>query len=340
MVDLIVTDEQQQVVDSVVGFLDSKLPLSRLTVNGKANAKVDHDSWKDMADLGWFGLAIPEEAGGIGYSQIEEALLFRAMGRALVTPSAIAANLGARVAAEAGNAGLAKEIMSGDVRPAISIALGPIEAGERVSGRCQIFDGEDAPVTLFVTKTGAALVERRAINNVQPGTSADDALSLEIAELNGVPAIAHVGAGAQIHRNGLLLSAAMLGGICEETRDQATAYAKMREQFGQPIGKFQAIKHKCADMAIRSEAANSLIGFASITVREGREDADFQAMSAKLLATQYALLNAKENIQVHGAIGFTTELPAHLFLKRAHVLDHFCGAVRRQQIDLLQQPAA
>jgi alkylation response protein AidB-like acyl-CoA dehydrogenase len=152
--------------------------------------------------------------------------------------------------------------------------------------------------------------------------------------------VAHVGAGAHIYRNAVMLSASMLAGMCEETRDMASAYAKMREQFGQPIGKFQAVKHKCADMAIRSDAVNALVSFASVTVRDGRDDADFQVAAAKLLASQYALLNAKENIQVHGAIGFTTDLPAHLFLKRAHVLDHFCGAVRRQQRNLLAQTAA
>jgi alkylation response protein AidB-like acyl-CoA dehydrogenase len=120
----------------------------------------------------------------------------------------------------------------------------------------------------------------------------------------------------------------------------ASGYAKIRETFGAPIGKYQAIKHKCADMAIRADAVNAIVAFASITVRDERHDADFQTRAAKLLATQYALLNAKENIQVHGAIGFTTDLPAHLLLKRAHVLDQFAGAVRRQQIDLLAQPAA
>lgn len=340
MVDLVVTDEQQQIADSVADFLRSELPLDRLTPKGRqASSDADHARWRDMGDLGWFGLGLSEEEGGIGYSEVEEALLFRELGRSLVTPSAIAASLGARVAAASGHKELAASIISGEVRPALTIAVGPVEIGERVTGRFQVFDGEDAPLALFVGPDGAALVERRAMNDLQPSRSADDALSLEIGDLNGTATVAHVGPEAGIHRNGLMLAAAMLAGMCEQTRDMAAGYAKVREQFGAPIGKYQAVKHKCADMAIRADAVNSLVAFASITVRDKRPDADFQATAAKLLATQYALLNAKENIQVHGAIGFTTELPAHLFLKRAHLLDHFAGAVRRQQIALLDQPA-
>lgn len=339
MVDLIATDEQQQIADSVGAYLKTELPLERLTKAGKASSAGDHAAWKSMAELGWFGLGLPEENGGVGYSEVEEVLLFRELGRYLVTPSAIAATVGARLAAEAGKTDLAGAIISGELRPAITIATGPHEVGATVSGRFQILDGEDAPVALFISQDGAALVERRALNDVRPTRSGDDALSLEIAEIKDAPALASLGASADIRRNGLLLAAAMLGGMCEATRDMATAYAKIREQFGQPIGRFQAVKHKCADMAIRADAANALVGFASITVRDRRSDANYQVAAAKLLASQYALLNAKENIQVHGAIGFTTELPAHLFLKRAHVLDHFGGAMRRQQLDLLAQPA-
>ncbi|MDB5430066.1 MAG: uncharacterized protein JWP35_1182 [Caulobacter sp.] len=340
MVDLVATDEQQQIANSVAEYLRAELPLDRLTKKGKANSDTDHAKWKAMAELGWFGLGLPEEQGGIGYSEVEEAFLYREMGRLLVTPSAIAASLGARVAAGAGNGELAAAIISGEVRPAITIATSVGEVGPRVSGRYQLFDGAEADLALFLSADGAALVERRALNDLKVSRSGDDALSLELADLNGAPTVAYVGADAGIRRNGLLLAAAMLAGMCEATRDMASAYAKIREQFGQPIGKFQAVKHKCADMAIRADAVNALVAFASITVRDRRADADFQVAAAKLLGAQYALLNAKENIQVHGAIGFTTDLPAHLFLKRAHVLDHFGGAVRRQQMDLLAQPAA
>lgn len=339
MVDLVATEEQQQIADSVAAYLKDKLPLERLSAKGKASSAQDHAHWKEMAELGWFGLGLPEDKGGIGYTPVEEAFLFRELGRNLVTPSAIAASLGARVAAEAGNYELALAIVSGEQRPALTIATSEGKVNGAVSGRFQILDGEAAPLALFLSEDGAALVERRALNDIKPTRTGDDALSLEIVELADAPVVASVGAEARIRRNGLLLAAAMLGGICEATRDMASGYAKIREQFGQPIGKFQAVKHKCADMAIRADAVNNLVNFAAITVRDNRADADFQVAAAKLLGAQYALLSAKENIQVHGAIGFTTELPAHLFLKRAHVLDFFGGQTRRQQLDLLAQPA-
>jgi alkylation response protein AidB-like acyl-CoA dehydrogenase len=118
------------------------------------------------------------------------------------------------------------------------------------------------------------------------------------------------------------------------------AYAKIREQFGQPIGGFQAIKHHCADMAARAEAAYSASVFAALSVVAGRSDATFQAASARIVAADAAIRNAATNIQVHGGIGFTAECDANLFLKRAHLLEKIGGATRGQQRLLAEQQAA
>jgi alkylation response protein AidB-like acyl-CoA dehydrogenase len=132
----------------------------------------------------------------------------------------------------------------------------------------------------------------------------------------------------------------MLVGIAEATRDMATAYAKTREQFGKPIGVNQAIKHRCADMAVAADAAVNQLLFAALSVQEERPDADFQVAAARVVADQAALTNARHNVQVHGGMGFTAECDAHLYVKRAHLLGRTFGGLRGAQADLLAQPAA
>ena len=117
----------------------------------------------------------------------------------------------------------------------------------------------------------------------------------------------------------LLLSAQLLG-IAEATRDLAVSYAKVREQFGRPIGSFQAVKHHCANMAIAAEALSSLLDVAAVSARDERDDAAFQIAALRLLAPKAALANARTCIQVHGGIGFSAEADAHHYLKQAHLL--------------------
>jgi len=134
--------------------------------------------------------------------------------------------------------------------------------------------------------------------------------------------------------------AAMLVGIAEATRDLSAEHAKTRVQFGRPIGVHQAIKHRCADMAVRAEAAGSQMLLAALCVESGRADATFQAAAAKVVATDAAVANAASTIQVHGGMGFTSEHDAHLFLERAHVLDHLLGDRRQHLARLVELPPA
>ncbi|MGE0741749.1 MAG: acyl-CoA dehydrogenase family protein [Hyphomonadaceae bacterium] len=338
MVDLVLSSDQQQVVDGVRDFLADKAPLARLRPG--ASERRDTDLWPAMGEMGWFMMALPEADGGVGMSVVEEALVFREFGRRVLTPCVLAQTLGARVALAAGKSDAAAQIASGGVRVAFANALGPATIGAATSGRFHIFDGAVAPYVFAIAEDGAAaLIERRSLNDVTAVNSAVDGVEIEAASLEGAPAFATAPASAGLHTLARLFAASMLAGVCEATRDLATEYAKVRNQFGQPIGAFQAIKHKCADMALRAEAVGALTNFASIAVATQRDDAAFQATSAKLLAGQYALLSAKETIQVHGGIGFTVECDAHHFLKRAHLYDQIAGNSRRQQRLLLQTPA-
>jgi alkylation response protein AidB-like acyl-CoA dehydrogenase len=338
VVDLVISPEQQQIVDSVVDYLAAEMPVRRLRPDAAERSDAGH--WRAMGELGWFMLALPEEHGGVGLTATEEALLFRELGRHLLTPNVLAQTLGARVAAAAGS-DRAGAVAAGEEQVALALRRAGSNDDDAFAGRFQIIDAGDAPLVLIVEEDGrAALIETRVLNGRQPLSSAVDRTTIELATISSPAAtVATAAPSAGVHTRLRLLAAAMLSGVCAGTRDLASEYAKMRMQFGQPIGAFQAIKHKCADMAVRADAVAALVDYASICVATDRADAVFQATSAKLLSGRYALTNAKETIQVHGAIGWTVEADAHHFLKRAHLYDQIGGGSRRQQQLLLAEAA-
>jgi alkylation response protein AidB-like acyl-CoA dehydrogenase len=125
-----------------------------------------------------------------------------------------------------------------------------------------------------------------------------------------------------------------LAGVAEAARDMAVSYAATRVQFGQLIGAFQAVKHACADMAMRAEAAAAQTFYAALLVTAGNADTASDVASARLIAGKAALDNAKANIQVHGGMGFTQECDAHLYLKRAQLFSALNGSRARQLAQL------
>lgn len=141
-----------------------------------------------------------------------------------------------------------------------------------------------------------------------------------------------------VYSRALMLLGAYAVGVGEGARDMAVDYAQVREQFDKPIGAFQSIKHICADMAIRSEAALCQAAFAALVMADDLPDTDFHAVASKIVATRAAVANAAANIQVHGAFGFTAEANAHHYLKRAHVTDMLWGSLREQRGRILTFP--
>jgi alkylation response protein AidB-like acyl-CoA dehydrogenase len=137
-----------------------------------------------------------------------------------------------------------------------------------------------------------------------------------------------------------LCVAAMLVGIAEAVTAMIVDYAKIRNTFGRPIGSYQAVRHPCAEMAVRAEIARALLFYAAVAHKEGRRDAPLQADTAKYLANEAALMNVDANIQLHGGIGTTDEHDAHLFMKRSHVLNRWFGANRALGSRILRAPVS
>jgi hypothetical protein len=140
-------------------------------------------------------------------------------------------------------------------------------------------------------------------------------------------------AGA-LRRLGTVLAAAEAVGVAERALEMSVAYAKVRQQFGRPIGSFQAVKHRCADMAVRAEVARSAVTWAAVALRDGEPEPARHAHGAKALASAAAVANASENVQNHGGIGYTWEAGPHLYLKRAWLLEHTFGS-RAVHLDAL-----
>jgi alkylation response protein AidB-like acyl-CoA dehydrogenase len=345
MINLVPTAEQQQVIDSVTDFLKNKLPVERLRDRKIAPGAAERREWQQMAGLGWFGFGLPEELGGIGFSLAEEALAFREFGRNVVSPSVLAATLGAQVAARAGQRELADAILSGAERPGLGISTGT--AGEfalsakSADGELHLVDAQDVKLILVWNDAGAALIRRADLKNIAAVEPMDLSTTLERGTAKGVAPVAFVAATAEPLplRANVLVSAIMVG-MAEAARDLAAEYAKIREQFGKPIGSFQAVAHQCADMAVRAEAAWVQTKFAALAARDRRSDAVFQASAASLLASEAAFRNATMSIRVHGGIGYTADCPVHHYLKRALLLRRAVGGAQVQGARLLAEEAA
>ncbi len=338
MVSLLPNPDQLQLVESVTGFLAAELPLARLHAADPAAGEAR--AWQAMADLGWFGLNIDEDLGGSGLGLAESALIFRAFGRHLLSPSVLATAIAARLAAQAGRPDLLTALLAGKSRAAIAQARGGAVIGKESDGGFWLIDAAVADWIVLWDDRGVALLQKAAFTLAAPEAGLDWTLALQKGELNKGAATIWAGdQAALLARQANLLVTAMLVGVSEGARDMGVAYAKVREQFGQPIGAFQAVKHHCANMAVLSEAAWAQTAYSAVRETEG-QDAGFDITAARILAADAAIRNGETNIQVHGGIGFTADADPHLFVKRAHLLNQVGGDLRHHQRRLLAEPNA
>jgi len=331
-VDLQPTVDQLDMVDSIESWLAKELTRSQLHERLRSGAPADPTSWPRAAALGLFSLGLAEDAGGAGCPVVEEALVVRSLGRHLAPVSFLGSVLGARVADAAGVAEVRDAVAEGRSRVALGLP------GLPGTPTVDVVDLPGAEFVLSVTD-GEALLRR-----VDP-TGADDLDCLDPSTtLHRLPAGQLTDAlpcgGDQLPLLARLLSAAMLTGVAQSARDAAVEHAKSRVQFGRPIGVHQAVKHPVADMAVRCEAASSLLSLAALALRDGRPDAAFQVAAAKRVAVDAALENARQNVQVHGGMGVTWENDAHLFLTRARLLDHVFGTRHELRTAMLRHAPA
>jgi alkylation response protein AidB-like acyl-CoA dehydrogenase len=307
-VDLELSDDEQALQEGLRSFLAGRFPMDvvRASVDG-----LDRGRWQELADTGVFALRLPEADGGVGLGLTEAVLAFEELGRALVPGPVLATHLAAGLVDGAADGSTVVGLVE---RPATPVLVEHLAA-------LDVLLVLDAEGVWQVALDGlAAEPVKRPLDPLTP-------LHL-VAELPQGELLAPANVAAEWGQIGAVLTAAQLLGIAARTTEVAVAYAMEREQFDKPIGSFQAVKHLCADMLTRAELARGVVYAAGVTLDgRGVDDPNRLVAAAKICAGDAAKANAKSCIQVHGGMGFTYEVDAHLFLKRAIVLDTVFGSV-------------
>jgi alkylation response protein AidB-like acyl-CoA dehydrogenase len=307
---LVPDNEELEIANAAASYVANTMSIERLH---SANADFNSDHRKNLGEMGWFGLALEPDKGGSDLSAVEHALFFREIGRQCGPVDVLAQCLAAMMAEDDALRG---SITNGDVGVALAVSDG---------GGLRLFGSADATYALHASRKDAKLILLDGAQ-VAARSSLDPAISIGVVSTN--LAVIGTQSGDLVWQMGQLATAAMLVGIAEAALDQIVDYAKVRETFGRKIGSWQAVRHPCADMAVRLEAARSQLWYAATAMKESRSDAGVHLDAAKHLANLAAVANADTNIQLHGGIGVTDEHNAHLFLKHALVLTKLFGAKR------------
>jgi hypothetical protein len=250
----------------------------------------------------------------------------------------LATVLGAQVAFHAGDMALAREMVAGK----ISAALAIVATAESVRDRRPAYalDWNAGDLLLFWNDEGMGLLDAGAFAQSRPDECLDDSVTMNMGVLALDRPRHWISAKeAPLAMRAQVLLAAALTGLAEHVCDITVEYAKAREQFGKPIGSFQAVKHRCADMGLRWRLGWYQTALACLKVQTGASDGALQAAAAKLVATQAAHENGRAAIQVHGGIGFQSECDVHWFMKRAHLYDQAGGSMQAQARRVIAEPS-
>lgn len=327
--------EEAELARAAADYLANALPISRLHATNSAD--MGPELRRQLGEMGWFALAVPESKGGSGLSAVEHALFFREVGRQCGPVDVLAQCLMVNVIARAPVTQVSNE--QDDVLFSTGALLEQLMSGEKGAALVAA-DGEQyrligSPDAEWGILSGPNWASLHWLGDCEarPCPSLDPANSVRIAE--SLPPGGPGSKGGLIQQLGQLGAAAMLVGIAEAALDLIVEYAKLRETFGRKIGSWQAVRHPCADMAVRSEAARSQLWFAAAAIKEGRGDAQAHLDAAKHCANQAALGNADTAIQLHGGIGVTDEHDCHLLLKHALLLSRLFGGKRALLASLL-----
>jgi alkylation response protein AidB-like acyl-CoA dehydrogenase len=343
------TEEQDELRKTVRAFLDAKSPESAVREQMETETGYDETVWRQMAEqMGLQGLSVPEEFGGSGYTFIELGIVLEEMGRSLLcAPFFSTVVLAANTLLHSGDDAAKKDflpgIASGETIATVAftepsgkwdesgIEMEAASSGDgwTLSGtKMFVLDGHTAGLILVAARTpqGVSLfaVEGDAAGLTRTALSTMDQTRKQARlEFDGTPArlVGTDGEGWNVLSTVLDLVAVGLAaeqvGGAQKVLDMAVEYAKVRVQFGRPIGSFQAIKHKCADMLLEVESAKSAAYYGMWCASELNDELPSVASLAKAYCSEAYFHAAAENIQIHGGIGFTWEHPAHLYFKRA-----------------------
>jgi len=351
------SEEQEMLRATARRFLDDKAPSAVVRRLMETDEGFDPGLWGEIAVQGWQAMAIPEQYGGAGFTFLEQGILMEEMGRSLFpSPYLSSVVLCADLILTAGTEEQKRELLPGIAAGERRFGLAQLEESGRwdaagigmvakrdggdlvISGtKSFVVDGHTSDALLVAVRTDEASqgaegislvvvdgkargVARRRLETMDM-TRKQAEIVLDDVRVPVAAVLGTEGSGWQSIQNTttraiVALAFEQVGGA-QQCLDMSVEYAKVRVQFGRPIGSFQAIKHKCADMLVLVESAKSAAYYAGWAVTEGDPEVAIVAPMAKSYCSEAYFHCAAENIQIHGGIGFTWEHDAHLYFKRA-----------------------
>jgi alkylation response protein AidB-like acyl-CoA dehydrogenase len=306
--DFELSDDQQALRDAARELLDDRAGSAQVRAVVDAENAFDAELWKAMVDQGWTGIAMPEESGGVGLGWVEVAVLAEAVG-AHVAPAPIVQSM---IAVDAlRDTEWADRLMTGEVIACVA-----------ASGSREVVPYAPS-ASVAVVRRGSELVYAD-LRAQQPTREPAMDVTREVGWLDpdSLGSARSLGDGDALRRfvdRGATVYAAELLGAAQHMLDASTTYAKERVQFDKPIGSFQAVKHRLADMLVDVEGMRSAVYWAAWCIAAGHADASVAASTAKVWCSDAARRVLASALQVHGGIGFTWEHDVHLYLKRVHL---------------------
>jgi len=349
------SEEQEMLRKSARDFLAKECPMTYVRQMMEDERGFRDEQWQKMAELGWMGLILPEAHGGAGLDFVDMIVVLEEMGR-VVLPGPFFSTLVGAVAIDAGGSAAQKEdllprLAAGRLRvtlaqlepsarwdaEGIGLEARPAAGGYKLSGtKLFVPDAHTADLLIVAGRapgsTGAEGVSLFLVDAKAPGVTATllktmdqtrKLCELALADVS-VPAERALGQAGEgwkllervVDRGKVGLSAEMCGGA-QKVLEMSVEYAKVREQFGRPIGSFQAIQHKCANMLVEVESSKSATYYAAWAVANDVPEGPLAAAMAKAYCSDAYRHTAGEGIQIHGGIGFTWEHDMHIYFKRA-----------------------
>jgi alkylation response protein AidB-like acyl-CoA dehydrogenase len=324
------TDDQREIQRTARDLLAERAKPERVREHAEAG-RLDIELWREVSELGWPGIALGEEHGGQGLGAIALSILCEELGRVLAPIPFLPNALAATVIEQAGSAEQRGRWLPG---LASGETIGAL--GAAVDGTAElVIGGADAGLLVLIEDDGSASVATREEADVKPTPSFDPTRSAARVGLADDAGEALADGCAGLGRALVAVSSELVG-VCERALAMTVDYVKERKQFGVPVGSFQAVSHRCAQMLLETEKARSTTAFAAWAADADPERLAEAAAMAKASASDAGREVTGSAIQAHGGIGFTWEADVHWLYKRAQLDAALLGGAKRHRARLAQ----
>ena len=317
------TDDQHAIRRTAKELLADRFSAERVRELAESHS-YDEDAWREICDLGWAGIFIEERHGGQGLGMVELVILMEELGYALA-PIPFLSNAAAGLALQVAGTPEQRErwlpgIASGEARGTVGLVRseGGMPGGRPADeGEARLVPDADSAAVIVLLGEGGGFVVEPSRAQIEPFETMDPTRRFARVRADGGDSLASDGGDAP-YRIATAL-AAEITGVAQRAMEMAVDYARERKQFGRPIGSYQAVSHRCAQMMLEVEGSRSASYYAGWCADAEPETLPLSASMAKAYASDAGWRVAASSLQVHGGIGFTWEHDLHFFMKRAKV---------------------